>query len=229
MVSRHPLEESLGYCFKDPALLQRALTHRSAVSGQQRKNLRHIQSSNERLEFLGDRVLGLVIADMLLATYPEEPEGDLALRYAALVRAETLTDIASRLALERHLHFAEGKAGQSKIKPVMLSDACEAVIGALYLDGGLDPAAEFIVSYWTQLMVSEISPPRDSKTVLQEWAQSNGLPLPHYTTVHVTGPDHEPLFCMQVSINGFSEVTATGPSKQIASQSAARAFLETLD
>jgi len=229
MVLRHPLEQSLGYCFKNPALLERALTHRSAVSGNQRRDLDHNHSSNERLEFLGDRVLGLVIADMLLTTYPEEPEGDLAPRYAALVRAETLAHVASRITLERYLNFAMGKGGKTEIRPVMLSDACEAVIGALYLDGGLGTATEFIASHWTELMIAETLPPRDSKTILQEWAQSNGLPLPRYTTVKVTGPDHKPLFSIQVSVDGFSKVTATGPSKQIASQSAATIFLEALD
>ena len=157
-------EQKIGYNFADPALLERALTHSSVVDER--------TQSNERLEFLGDRVLGLVIADMLLAEFPNEDEGALGYRFAALARRETLERVADGLGFDtvirRELDPNEMSARQ---KSGLLANTCEAVIAAIYLDGGLASAQEFIRSHWMDLLKKDLSPPKDAKTRLQEFAQ----------------------------------------------------------
>lgn len=212
------LEGALGHRFADAALLRRALVHTSV--GGRRKD------SYERLEFLGDRVLGLAIAELLYETFPDEEEGALAKRYTQLVRAETLTRVARALDLGAHLVLApsEDDAG-GRENPSILSDVCEAVLAALYLDGGLAPAVALVRKHFTALMAEDLSPPKDAKTTLQEWAQGRGLPLPAYSEVGRSGPAHEPVFEVSVSIQGHEPAAASGPSKRAAEQMAAEALL----
>lgn len=212
----------LGHRFQDPALLREALTHQSALPGGAR-------GSYQRLEFLGDRVLGLVIAELLLKRFPAESEGALARRLAALVRQETLAEVAAGLGLDRFviLSRAEAEAGGAR-NPALLSDSCEAVIGALYLDGGLAVAEAFVLAHWTALLEAERAPPRDAKTTLQEWAQGRGLPLPDYREVGRSGPDHDPVFTVEASVAGQAPARGEGRSKRLAEQAAAAALLEVL-
>lgn len=219
------LTDRLGHTFRDPALLRCALTHASATRGAGRTPV-----SFERLEFLGDRVLGLIIARLLFQHFPQEPEGDLARRLAALVRKETLADVAGELSLGRFIDFGPGEQdGGGAEVPSVLADACEAVIGALYLDGGLTAAERFVVPYWTPYLEAEHTPPQDAKTALQEWAQGRALPLPTYHEVAREGPSHEPLFTVEVRVEGQSPVTAQGRSKRTAEQAAAESLLARLE
>ncbi len=226
------LTETFGHRFAHPELLREALTHPSASAPGSGKSARVRPArlrGYERLEFLGDRVLGLVVADLLYNAFPQEDEGALAKRLAALARKDTLARVATAADLGGHLVLskAESQAGGRK-NPTLLADACEAVIGALYLDGGLAAAAGFIGRYWQPLMTAEAKPPQDAKTALQEWAQGAALPLPVYRTVRTEGPPHEPLFAVEVVVQGLPAVTASGRTKRTAEQAAAAQMLETL-
>ena len=182
---------------------------------------------NERLEFLGDRVLGLIVADALLRTFPGEDEGELAPRLAALVSAPTLARVAAVLDLHEYVKVARGQRADTA-ETAVLADACEAIIGALYIDGGLAAAEKFIAAHWGPLMHAEIVPPKDAKTTLQEWAQGRGLPLPSYRVVEESGPAHAPSFKMTVMVQGYPEMTGQGRTKRLATQAAASALLEKL-
>jgi ribonuclease-3 len=212
----------LPHRFEQPNLLREALTHPSAASKP--------AQSYERLEFLGDRVLALIVSDLLLARFPQEAEGALARRLAALVRRETLAEVAGGLALGDFLILAkaERESGAST-NPALLADACEAVIGALYLDGGLEAARGFVVSRWMPLLEAEQIPPQDAKTALQEWAQGRGLPLPAYRETCREGPPHEPVFTIEVSVVGYPPAEGEGRSKRLAEQTAASRLLARLD
>lgn len=225
---RHPLEKVLGHRFADPSILEQALTHRGAL-GSQRKDSPPVAAAagNERFEFLGDRVLGLVIADALLRAFPDENEGSLAPRLAALVSAPALARVAAGFGLTEHIKVARGQKADTG-ETAVLADACEAVIGALYLDGGLEAAEKFISAHWRELMHADIVPPKDSKTALQEWAQARGLPLPEYRTIESSGPAHAPSFKMAVTVQGYSEAIGAGRTKRLATQAAAAALLKTL-
>lgn len=215
------LEERLGHRFAGLALLERALTHSSASA----------QASNERLEFLGDRVLGLVIAEKLHHLYPRDTEGMLALKFNALVRKEACAAAAELAGLPEALILAssEAKSGGRK-KAVILAGACEAVIAALYLDGGMEAARQFIERYWADAFASLNSDMRDPKTALQEWAQSGPLKsTPSYRLLRREGPDHAPRFVVEVSAAGQEPATGEGRSKREAEQAAARAMLERVD
>jgi ribonuclease-3 len=214
------LAQLLGHEFSRPALLEEALTHPSAVKGPDTR-------SYDRLEFLGDRVLGLAAADLLMARFPDESEGALARRQTALIRREALVAVARDIGLGRYLIMSKGEeeAGGRK-NPTILADSCEAVIGALYLDGGIGPAERFIERRWTAQMEEDLHPPQDPKTALQEWAQGAGKPLPVYRTLSRAGPAHEPVFCVEVSVEGVAPVSAQGPSKRAAEQAAAATLLE---
>lgn len=207
----------LDHHFSRPDLLVEALTHPSAKSGQR---------CFERLEFLGDRVLGLIIADMLLEGFPQEEEGPLAKRFAALARRQTLADIATRLDLGTLIHLSKGEEDSGgRSNPSVLADALEALLGALYLDAGLAPAEAFVRRHWTDLMKAFDSPPEDSKTRLQEWAQAAGRPLPAYTTTGEEGPAHDPVFEVEVRVADHPPVKGRGRSKRAAEQAAAGAML----
>ncbi|MFM2045854.1 MAG: ribonuclease [Pseudomonadota bacterium] len=216
------LERAIGHQFADPGLLRTALTHASMAGVERRGRV----TVNERLEFLGDRVLGLIIAEWLLDRFPDEAEGKLARRHTALVRAEMLTKVALTLDLGRHMLLAPSEQGGLEgVNPGVLADACEAVIGALYQDAGLDAVRRFIRAHWTDDLDSADQPPQDPKTALQEWALGKGKGLPHYETLSRTGPDHAPVFVVQVSVKGQPPETAEGASKRAAEKEAAAALL----
>jgi ribonuclease-3 len=228
------LAETFGHRFSRPELLREALTHPSASTPRQSSAVRSRTRpaklrGYERLEFLGDRVLGLVVADLLYRSFPQEDEGALAKRLASLASKDTAARVAVAAGLGQHLVLskAESEAGGRR-NPTLLADACEAVIGALYLDGGLEGAAAFIRRFWQPLMTAEEQPPQDAKTALQEWAQANGLPLPVYQTVRTEGPAHEPLFAIEVRVQGMAPVNGAGRTKRAAEQAAATALLKRL-
>lgn len=216
-----PLEERLEHRFSDPSLLTHALTHRSAVT--------HARESYERLEFLGDRVLGLVIADMLLKRFPDDPEGHLSRRLNGLVRRETLAEVAQKLALGADLILGPSEEVEGRDNASILADAVEAVIAALFMDGGLAAARRFIETHWSDLLGADLKPPRDGKSGLQEWTMARGLGLPRYEGIARTGPDHAPVFTIRVTVPGMEPVDGTGKSKRIAEQAAADALLALLE
>lgn len=209
------LAARLGHVFARPWLLHEALTHPSmAGAGPGR--------TYERLEFLGDRVLGVIVADLLFHRFPDESEGDLARRHSALVRREALFEVAREIGLGSHLMLSKGEAESGGgDNPAILADACEAVIAALFLDGGLEAAARFVTAHWKERMEAEARPPRDAKTALQEWAQGAGKPLPSYRVVSTEGPPHEPVFAVELRVEGVEPVIARGPTKRAAEQAAA--------
>ena len=215
------LQFRLGYRFADPDLLNRALTHSSAISPSKR-----IEHSYQRLEFLGDRVLGLVVADMLYRRYPKANEGELSRTLNTLVRKETCAIIARTLDLGKEMNLGESEArtGGSE-KEAILGDVTEAVIGAIYCDGGLGKAYEFIERMFEEFLADGQANKADAKTTLQEWAQARGLEPPNYTLVERTGPDHAPEFTIAVALGNFERLSATGPSKKIAEHKAAEMFL----
>ena len=215
------LQARLGYRFADPDLLDRALTHSSALSPAKR-----IERSYQRLEFLGDRVLGLVVADMLYRRLPKANEGELSRSLNTLVRKETCAIIARRLDLgaEMNLGTSEARTGGAE-KEAILGDVAEAVIGAIYCDGGLGKAYEFVERLFGDQLAEGNADRADAKTTLQEWAQARGLEPPTYTQTERTGPDHAPEFTIAVAVGTFPSLSATGPSKKIAEHKAAEAFL----
>ncbi len=216
------LSHALGHRFAAPELLDEALTHASAAGGGGLHPFGY-----ERLEFLGDRVLGLVIAEMLLSQYPDEDEGKIARRYSALVRSEALTGVAEKIELGLYLTLgASEEESGGRANPGLLADACEAVIAALYLDGGLEAAARFIHRHWRPLAAAAADPPRDAKTHLQEWAQERGLDLPRYETVASEGPPHRPTFFVRASVGDLAPAQGQGASKRAAEQRAAEALIK---
>lgn len=207
---------SFGHTFKDPNLLRLALTHSSAEG-----------ADNERLEFLGDRVLGVLIADLLLSHFPTADEGALALKLNALVREETCARVAVSSGLDGAIVMApsEDRAGGRR-KPAILGDACEALIAALYLDGGIEVARAFVLKHWTPLLEEVRGDLRDPKNVLQEWAQARKLGNPTYRLLHRDGPDHAPRFTVEVTVPSKPCVTGEGSNLRAAEQAAARNLLE---
>ncbi len=226
-ITSEPFARRLGYAFHDRRLLDEALTHRSALDRRGGKS--GFAHGNERLEFLGDRVLALVVAEMLQERFPRESEGALAKRHAALVRAEVLAEVAAELALGTALNISDSeRASGGAAKPTILADACEALLGAIYKDGGLAPAAEFIRRHWTARLEAERVPPADAKTSLQEWAQSRGLPLPIYRELERRGPAHAPLFAVEVSVKDRRPASGEGRTKREAERAAAERLLAEL-
>ena len=220
--ARARIEAWVGHRFADQSLLTEALTHPSAT-----RRGRNAPRNNQRLEFLGDRVLGLIVAHLLIARFPHEEEGPLSRRHAALVRRETLAAIAGDFGLGDLLTFARSEeAGNGRVNPSILADALEALIGALYLDAGLEPAERFVSACWERHVETMGQPPRDAKTALQEWAQRRGLSLPTYTLLDTSGPAHAPCFEVQVALADFPPTTASASSKRQAEQAAAKALLE---
>jgi ribonuclease III len=225
-------DEVLGHQFTRPELLREALTHRSALSGKPMSRGRTAPStgagSNERLEFIGDRVLGLVIAEWLAERFPDEQEGALGPRLAHLVSQPTIAAIADQLGLPALLAVAPGesRAGVRKLATV-LADATEALIGALYLDGGLEPARAFVRRAWDETMRTQATPPKDAKTMLQEWLLGRGMKLPDYELVSRNGPPHDPVFVIAVAGAGERGQGAAG-SKRVAERLAAEDLLRKL-
>lgn len=226
------LAQAIGYGFARPELLTEALTHPSALApdrGRRGQTRPPVSRGYERLEFLGDRVLGLIIAELLWRRFETEPEGHLTRRLTHLVRREALARVADTIGLGSHLILsrAEAAAGSAR-NPGILADVCEALIAAIYLDGGYEAAAAFVRHFWGPLIEEMAAAPRDPKTALQEWAQARGLALPAYELVGTSGPDHARRFTVAVSVAGGSSAIATGSSKRTAEARAAAALLERL-
>ena len=216
-------EKTLGYKFREPSLLDRALTHASALA--ERGN-RDPAATYQRLEFLGDRVLGLVIADMLISTYPDAVEGELARRLARLVSGETCAEVAMDMGLDAFVRLGGSLARKrSGTASGVLADVCESVIGALYRDGGLGAARPVIERHWHERMTAMSGSLRDAKTELQEWAHRNDLATPHYRELSRSGPDHAPVFEIEVVIDGHQGAFGSGKSKREAEQAAAEVLL----
>jgi len=214
------LEKVIGYRFKDRDLLDRSLTHISAVSGGGRAN------SYQRLEFLGDHVLGLIISDMLYQSFVRADEGELSRRLADLVRREACADVARAIELGEAIRLgsSESNAG-GRNRTAILADVCEALVGAVYLDGGYGAAVELVEKLWGERMRVPVRPLRDPKTMLQEWAQARGLPTPAYREVERTGPHHSPVFRIAVTLPNREPAEGVGRSKRSAEQAAAAALL----
>jgi len=212
------LEQRIGYAFANRDLLVTALTHSSAVSD--------AMASYQRLEFLGDRVLALVISEMLIDAFPRATEGELAQRLTALVRNEACAEVARALDLGEAIHLGGGEdQSGGRRKAAILGDVCEALIGAIYLDGGLEPARRFVVDNWRANMLSATRIVRDAKTTLQEWAQGRGLAAPAYAIVARSGPDHAPRFEVEVNVVGLPPHRGQGRTRREAEQEAAAAAL----
>lgn len=227
------LEKRINYKFTNSGLLKSALTHSSTTSVA-KKNNKSSQSldqktdeNNERLEFLGDRVLGLSISSLLIKLYPEDEEGDLARRYNHLVRRETCTEIAKDLNLGKYLilSLAEERSG-GREKATILANAMEALLGAVFLDSGYEAADIIIKTFWQEKISKGVQVSLDAKTALQEWAQGQGFDLPIYSQVDRTGPDHNPIFETSVLVEGVGSASGKGNSKRIAEQMAAKNLLE---
>ncbi|HEY1426945.1 MAG TPA: ribonuclease III [Caulobacteraceae bacterium] len=215
------LEDRLGHVFADRELLERALTHASVGSGS--RQVMH----NERLEFLGDRVLGLLAAETLVARHPDWREGELTRRHVTLVAGKTCAEVARRIGLPAALRLAGGASKQGgRDNDRILGDAMEALMAAVYLDGGLAAARAVFAEAWTDAIASAVvSGGREPKTALQEWAMAAGLPLPSYCEVSRTGPDHAPLFVVEVTVQGYAPERAVGSTLREAEKAAALALL----
>jgi ribonuclease-3 len=214
-----PLDDRIDHQFADPSLRERALTHSSALGGQRRTG------SYQQLEFLGDRVLGLAIADLLLRSFPEASEGELSQRLAALVRAETCAAVARAMEIEPLILLGKGKRSGAKLTQTILSDVCEAVVGAVFRDAGYATAAALVERFWQPFIDRPVRPLQDPKTALQEWAQGRGYPTPSYCEVARSGPHHDPEFRIRVDIPEHEPAEGTGRSKRAAEQAAAAALL----
>jgi ribonuclease-3 len=221
-----------GHDFARPELLQEALTHRSAAAGRiaksRRKSAKPQFTSNERLEFIGDRVLGLVMAEWLAERFPAEQEGQLGPRHAHLVSREAVCGVAQEIGLTTVLSVGanEAKEGVGRLATV-LADAMEAGLGALFLDGGLDAARRFIRQAWAALMEAQTLPPKDPKTALQEVLLARGEKLPHYKLISSEGPPHAPVFVIEVSARSKTG-RGQGTTKRLAEREAASALLAQL-
>ena len=216
------LAERLGHRFARPGLLEEALTHPSAAGP--------ARPSNQRLEFLGDRVLGLVIAEALLETFPDADEGELAPRLNELVRRETLAEVAGEIGLGAYLRLGRSETTSGgRRKAAILADAMEAVIAALYLDGGLEVARAFVLRHWAGRIASGRAAPVDAKSRLQEWAQARGMGPPSYHIVARSGPDHAPRFTVRAVLESGEAAEGEARSRKAAEQAAATALLERLE
>jgi ribonuclease III len=209
------LEHKLGYVFSDKDLVERALTHVSANG-----------SSYQRLEFLGDRVLGLAVAELLYAAFPKAQEGEMSRRLSDLVRRETCADLAAAWHLAPHLKLSKGEIQQGGRKSrTILADVFEAILGAVFLDGGYSAARDVIERAYGERLTERQKPAHDAKTALQEWAQGRGLPTPCYEVVEQSGPDHKPMFRIAARVPPLPEGIGLGASKRVAEQEAAQSLL----
>lgn len=214
------LQDRLGYAFKDLSLLKLALTHASARAGVKPCE------DNERLEFLGDRVLGLAVAELLTGHFSTAHEGELARWYNELVRAETCAEVAQSWDLGQFILMSGGEADSGgRKKKTILANACEALLGAIFIDAGYQPAAEIVQRFWSPFLADLDIAIGDAKSVLQEWAQGRRLALPRYLEVAREGPDHAPRFTAEVQIDGIAPERGQGANKRAAEQAAASAML----
>jgi ribonuclease III len=215
-------EARIGHSFANPERLSRAVTHASFASA--------TRPDNQRLEFLGDRVLGLVIAEALLAADPAAAEGQLAPRFNAMVRKETCAEVARDIGLGEVMKLGRSEMlSGGRRKDALLGDAMEALVAAVYLDGGLEAARAMILRLWALRLQRVEADARDPKTSLQEWAQARGMPPPSYVETARQGPDHQPLFTVEVTLQSGEAERATAGSKRAAEQQAARALLARLE
>jgi ribonuclease III len=233
------LEKSLGYKFRDEDLLRRALTH-SSFKGSSAKtaksdktkgdNTGAVKLDNERMEFIGDRVLGLAVSELLHESFPKANEGELARRFNKLVRGETCAIVGRAVGLGPFLILSDSEAQNGgRDKDTILADAIEAVLGAIFLDSSFEKARGVVRALWephTDQQTKSVTATADAKSALQEWAQGHGLPLPQYHELERTGPDHAPVFKTEVRIRGRDPATGRGASKRAAEQAAASALLE---
>ncbi len=212
------LEDTIGYAFTDKNLLSRALTHSSKASGR--------NGSYQRLEFLGDRVLGLAVAESLYTALPDADEGDLSRQLAGLVRRETCAAVAASWGVGAHLILGQGEVmGGGRRNQTILADVCEAILGAVYLDAGFTAAQGIVLAHFRPAETGSAPRGRDAKSTLQEWAMSRSLPIPTYAVVERTGPDHAPHFRMAVQVEGLEPGHGEGNSKRVAEQAAAADLL----
>ena len=213
------LQSKLGYVFQNRALLIRAVTHSSMSSD--------TRDDNQRLEFLGDRVLGLVMAEALLAEDTSAREGQLAPRFNALVRKEACAEVAKEIGLAEALKLGRSEMlSGGRRKQALLGDAMEAVLAAVYLDGGFEAARKVVLATWGARVQSVEADARDPKTTLQEWAQARGMPPPSYTIISRTGPDHAPEFVIEAKLKTGETAQAKAGSKRLAEHAAAKTLLE---
>ena len=215
-------EQRIGHEFADPALLTEAVTHASMSSP--------TRGDNQRLEFLGDRVLGLAMAQALLEADTDAAEGKLAPRFNALVRKETCADVAREIDVGAVLRLGRSEMlSGGRRKEALLGDAMEAVIAAVYLDAGFDVAQAMVIRLWGKRIKDVDADARDAKTAMQEWAQAQGLQPPRYVEVHREGPDHAPVFTIAAKLTNGARASATAASKRAAEQAAATGLLAQLE
>jgi ribonuclease III len=212
------LEARIGHVFTNRSLIAAALTHVSAAAGGKRETY-------QRLEFLGDRVLGLVIAEVLFESFPEANEGELSRRLASLVRKESCAEVALAWEVDSVIRLGESENPATAAKATILGDVCESIIGAIFLDAGYEAAKAVVTGAFTAHMRAPGRPSRDAKTALQEWAQARGLPPPFYRETARSGPDHAPEFTISVEVPGYPAAEAKGFAKRLAEQAAAAAFI----
>ena len=212
------LENIIKYNFKDKMLLERALVHKSFS-----------KINNEKLEFLGDRVLGLVISKKLLDKYPNEKEGVIDKKFANLVNKKTCVDIAKRINLKNYLFLGSSHKNLERSLDKIVSDSLEAIVGAIYLDGGLKASEKFILNFWATYIDKSIITLIDSKTKLQEYSLKKFKKLPKYFFFKKTGPQHKPIFKTEVEITGSKKFIGVGSSKKKAQQNAAAKLIKVLN
>lgn len=218
------IEKTLEYQFVEPKLLNEALTHPSIDRPDNADKFNY-----ERLEFLGDSVLSLVISEQLLYKYPNEKEGELAKRRAGLVRGETIAKVAKRLKIGEHIIMSDGeRSGGGQDNESNLENVMEAIIGAMHLDGGINASKKFIIANWGALLNEMLEPPKDAKSFLQEWSQGEGGELPEYKVISRSGLSHSPMFEIEVSLKKYGNKTASSTSKKKAEQLAAQLMVEQL-
>ena len=224
-LSKEPaLEKSINYYFKDQNLKFLALTHKSFANEKGR-----FSSHNERLEFLGDAVFDLCISDLLMKEHPEADEGDLSKMRASLVNTDTLADLALSLNLDQHLKLGVSESrDRNQLKPRLLACVLEALVGAVYLDGGYKSAQKVVIGLVEQKIKEGIEN-KDYKSILQEFVQKKFRKIPAYTTINITGPQHEKIFLMKVQVGEQVLGKGEGKSKKQATQSAALAALKKLE
>ena len=213
------LEDVIKYNFKDKILLERALTHKSFNN----------QVNNEKLEFLGDRVLGLVISKELLEKYPDEKEGIIDKKFANLVNKKTCAEIGKTLKIKNYLYLGPSNKNLERSTNKIISDCLEAIVGAIYIDGGLKNSEKFILNFWEPYIDKSIVTLIDSKTKLQEYSLKKFKKLPKYTFFKKTGPQHKPLFRTEVEIQNSKKIMGVGSSKKNAQQNAAAKLIKILN
>ena len=216
--SKKELEIILDYNFKNSDLLKTSLIHKSF------DNL----NNNEKLEFLGDRVLGLIISKKLIEIYPEEKEGIIDKKFANLVNKKTCSNIANKLDIKRFMFLGPSHKSLQRSADKIMGDCLEAIIGAIYLDGGIKSAENFVLNFWKQYLENSILPLIDAKTQLQEYSLKKFKELPKYTFYKKTGPQHKPMFKTDVQIPNSKKFIGTGTSKKNAQQNAANKLLHSL-